>query len=124
MVEMRMRAAPHKWLLAPAPAMASSLCAGPAKGHLGHAAQRALDDYEPASGLFRLMQFGTANGALLAGLDAALDFYLRVGPEKIERPHHRGAVCGEGLQKIKGVEIASPVHPALPGYVTYGFAQA
>jgi selenocysteine lyase/cysteine desulfurase len=82
------------------------------------------DDYEPDSGIFRLMQFGTANAALLAGLDAALDFYLRIGSEKIER-----RIIGladslrNGLQKIKGVAISSPLHPALAGaIVTYGVA--
>jgi len=117
---------PHKWLLAP-----------PGNGLLYVRQDRQRDiwatlasahwnDYEPATGLFRLMQFGTANAALLAGLDAALDFYLRIGPEKIERriiglaDHLRA-----GLQKIKGVTITSPLHPALAGaMVTYGVAGA
>jgi selenocysteine lyase/cysteine desulfurase len=67
------------------------------------------------------MQFGTANVGLLVGLDAALDFYLRVGPERIERRTLELADrLRNGLQKIKGVEIISPVHPALAGaIVTY-----
>jgi len=68
------------------------------------------------------MQFGTANEALLAGLDAALDFYLRIGPEKIEK---RTIALADSLrnrlQKIKQVSISSPLHPALAGaIVTYG----
>jgi selenocysteine lyase/cysteine desulfurase len=113
---------PHKWLLAP-----------PGNGLLYVREERQRDlwatlasghwnDYEPGTGLFRLMQFGTANAALLAGLDAALDFYQRVGPEKIER---RTIGLAEnlrlGLKEIKGVEISSPLHPALAGaIVTYG----
>jgi isopenicillin-N epimerase len=113
---------PHKWLLAP-----------PGNGMLYLKADRESDiwatlasaqwnNYEPASGVFRLMQFGTANAALLAGLDAAIDFYLRIGPEKIER-----RIIGladslrKGLQATKGVNITSPVHPVLAGaMVTYG----
>jgi selenocysteine lyase/cysteine desulfurase len=113
---------PHKWLLAP-----------PGNGLLYVRAERQRDlwatlasahwdDYAPGTGLFRLMQFGTANAALLAGLDAALDFYLRIGPEKIERRTISLAdSLRQGLKKIKGVEISSPVHPALAGaIVTYG----
>ncbi|MGO8700551.1 MAG: aminotransferase class V-fold PLP-dependent enzyme [Limisphaerales bacterium] len=115
---------PHKWLLAP-----------PGNGLLYVREERQRDlwatlasahwnDYEPGTGLFRLMQFGTANAALLAGLDAAVDFYQRVGPEKIERRTLALADrLREGLKKIKGVEISSPLHPALAGaIVTYGVA--
>jgi isopenicillin-N epimerase len=115
---------PHKWLLAP-----------PGNGLLYVRADRQKDiwttlassqwnNYAPESGVFRLMQFGTANAALLAGLDAAIDFHLRIGPEKIER-----RIIGladqlrAGLQGIKGVTITSPTHPALAGaMVTYGVA--
>jgi len=113
---------PHKWLLAP-----------PGNGLLYVREDRQRDiwatlasahwnDYEPATGLFRLMQFGTANAALLAGLDAALDFYVRIGPEKIERRTTSLAdSLRKGLQEIKGVSISSPLHPALAGaIVTYG----
>jgi selenocysteine lyase/cysteine desulfurase len=82
------------------------------------------DDYTPESGLFRLMQYGTANEALLDGLNAALDFYLRIGPEKIERRTLSLAnALRDDLQKIKGVTISSPLHPELAGaIVTYGVA--
>src|SRR5271170_7288716 len=67
------------------------------------------DDYAPDTGLFRLMQFGIANAALLAGLDAALDFHVRIGPERIER-HIIGLAdtLRAGLQKTKGVKLSSP----------------
>jgi isopenicillin-N epimerase len=113
---------PHKWLLAP-----------PGNGLLYVRQERQneiwatlasahWDDYKPETGLFRLMQFGTANEALLDGLNAALDFYNRIGPEKIER--RTLSLAGslrQGLHQIKGVTILSPVHPALAGaIVTYG----
>jgi selenocysteine lyase/cysteine desulfurase len=115
---------PHKWLLA-----------SPGNGLLYVRADRAgdiwatlasahWDDYAPTTGLFRLMQFGTANAALLAGLDVALDFYLRIGPERIERRTLGLADrLRNGLEKIKGAAISSPLHPALAGaIVTYGVA--
>jgi isopenicillin-N epimerase len=117
---------PHKWLLAP-----------PGNGLLyvrqdreneiwATLASAHWDDYKPETGLFRLMQFGTANEALLDGLDAALDFYLRIGPERIERRTLGLAESlRQGLQQIKGVTILSPLHPALAGaIVTYGVAGA
>jgi len=113
---------PHKWLLAP-----------PGNGLLyvkpdrqneiwATLASVQWNNYAPESGVFRLMQFGTANAALLAGLDAAIDFYLRIGAEKIERRIIGLAnVLRQGLRAIKGVTITSPVHPSLAGaMVTYG----
>ena len=113
---------PHKWMLAP-----------PGNGVLyvredrqhdvwATLASAHWDDYNQSSGLFRLMQFGTANAALLVGLDAALDFYLRVGPEKIEqRTTTLANSLRNGLKAIKGVSISSPLHPALASaIVTYG----
>jgi selenocysteine lyase/cysteine desulfurase len=117
-------ASPHKWLLAP-----------PGNGLLYVRQDRERDvwatlasahwnDYEPATGLFRLMQFGTANAALLVGLDAALDFYSRVGPEKIEqRTVSLANRLRAGLQEIKGASISSPTRAALAGaIVTYGLS--
>jgi selenocysteine lyase/cysteine desulfurase len=68
------------------------------------------------------MQFGTANAALLAGLDAAIDFHLRIGAEKIEqRILSLANQLREGLQAIKGVTITSPANLSLAGaMVTYG----
>jgi selenocysteine lyase/cysteine desulfurase len=115
---------PHKWLLAPPGNGLLYVREDRAKDIWATLASAHWDDYEPATGLFRLMQFGTGNAALLAGLDAALDFYLRIGPEKIER--RTLALAGrlrDGLQKIKGAAISSPLHPALAGaIVTYGVA--
>jgi selenocysteine lyase/cysteine desulfurase len=58
---------------------------------------------------------------LLVGLEAALDFHLRIGTERIEkRDMELANRLRGGLQKIKGVKILSPTHPALAGaMVTY-----
>jgi isopenicillin-N epimerase len=115
---------PHKWLLAPPgngllyvrQDRQSQIWATLASAH--------WNDYTPESGLFRLMQFGTANEALLDGLNAALDFYVRIGPERIERRTLAlAASLRNGLQEIKGVTISSPLHPALAGaLISYGVA--
>jgi isopenicillin-N epimerase len=113
---------PHKWLLAPPGNGVLFVRAEREKDIWATLASAHWDDYEAKTGLFRLMQFGTANAALLAGLDAALDFYLRVGPEKIERRTMSLAdSLRRGLSAITGVTISSPLHPALAGaIVTYG----
>jgi len=115
---------PHKWLLAPPGNGLLYVREDRQKDIWATLASAHWDDYSPASGLFRLMQFGTANEALLDGLNAALDFYLRVGPEKIERRTlELAGSLRDGLQTIKGVAISSPLHPALAGaIVTYGVA--
>jgi selenocysteine lyase/cysteine desulfurase len=111
---------PHKWLLAP-----------PGNGLLYVREDRAQQvwatlacqqwDNQTDVG-FRLMQFGTGNLSLLVGLDAALDFHLRIGSERIER---RVIALADrlrnGLKQIEGTRIVSPTHPALAGaIVTYG----
>jgi selenocysteine lyase/cysteine desulfurase len=111
---------PHKWLLAP-----------PGNGFL-YIRKEKLDEVwttlassewdNHKDGAYRLMQYGTGNLSLLVGLEAAIDFHLRIGPDRVEQ-----RIVGlanrlrEGLQKIKGATIFSPVHSELAGaMVTYG----
>ena len=117
-------ASPHKWLLAPPGSGLLYVRQGREKDIWATLASAHWDDYTAESGLYRLMQFGTGNKALQDGLDAAIDFYLHVGPERIER---RTIALAEnlrkGLQEIKGVTIYSPTHPDLAGaIVNYGVA--
>lgn len=110
---------PHKWLLAP-----------PGNGFL-YIRQEKLGEVWTTlcssewnnyrDGAYRLMQYGTGNLSLLKGLEAAIDFHLRIGPDRVEQ-----RIVGlanrlrEGLQKVPGVTILSPVHPELVGaMVTY-----
>ncbi len=113
---------PHKWLLAPPGNGLLYVREAREKDIWATLASAHWNDYAPATGLFRLMQFGTANDALLDGLNAAFDFYLRIGPERIERRTLALAdSLRNGLKGIKGVSISSPAHPALAGaIVTYG----
>jgi len=111
---------PHKWLFAPPGNGLLYIREERAKDVWATLASAQWDNY--SDGVFRLMQFGTANLSLLVGLDAALDFHQRIGSERIEK-----RIIGladrlrSGLRKINGVNIFSPSHPALAGaMVTYG----
>jgi isopenicillin-N epimerase len=117
-------ASPHKWLLAPPGNGLLYVREGREKDIWATLASAQWDNYAPESGLYRLMQYGTGNKALQDGLDAAIDFYLRVGPERIERRTIALADrLRKGLQEIKGVTIYSPLHSALTGaIVNYGVA--
>jgi selenocysteine lyase/cysteine desulfurase len=103
---------PHKWLLAPAgngmlyirrdrqPLFWTTLCSG------------SWNDQK--DGIFRFMQYGTGNPSLQVGLDAALDFHFRLGPERVrKRIRSLADRLRAGLQQIPGVKISSPVHPEL-----------
>ena len=113
---------PHKWLLAPPGNGLLYVREDRAKDIWATLASAQWDNYTPADGIFRLMQFGTGNLSLLVGLDAALDFNRQIGQERIEK-----RIIGladrlrAGLQGIPGAKIYSPTHPALAGaMVTYG----
>jgi selenocysteine lyase/cysteine desulfurase len=110
---------PHKWLLAP-----------PGNGFI-YVRKEKLDQVwttlasseweNRQAGAYRLMQYGTGNLSLLVGLEAAIDFHMRIGPDRVQQ-----RILGlsnrlrDGLQKIKGVTIFSPVHPELASaIVTY-----
>ena len=113
---------PHKWLLAP-----------PGNGLLYIREERETDvwpsiastqwdNHTPADGVFKFMANGTGNLSLLAGLDAALDFHIKIGSKRIEK--HDISLADrlrEGLREIKGAKIYSSVHPAMAGaIVTHG----
>jgi len=107
---------PHKWLLAP-----------PGNGMLYIPRERqdqfwtTLDSSEwdnHKDGMYRFMQYGTGNMSLLAGLDAAIDFHYRIGPEKVRaRIRSLADRLRTGLQQIPSARISSPVHPELAGAI-------
>jgi isopenicillin-N epimerase len=116
-------ASPHKWLLAPAgngmlyirrdrqDLIWTTLCSSEWDNH--------------KDGMYRFMQYGTGNPSLQAGLDAALDFHFRIGPERIrKRIRALADRLRAGLQQIPGVKINSPLHPELAGaVVVYGLGR-
>jgi selenocysteine lyase/cysteine desulfurase len=113
---------PHKWLLAPVGNGVLWIAEDRLKDVWATLASGNWNNYEPADGAFRLMQFGTANLSLLAGLDAAIEFHKTIGPERIEqRILELANRLRDGLRKIDRAEIHSPTHPAMAcGIVTWG----
>ena len=110
---------PHKWLLAPAGNGLLYVRADRGKDVWATLACKQWDNQEDVG--LRMMQYGTGNLSLLIGFDAALDFHLRIGNERIaKRDMELANRLRSGLQKIKGVSILSPTHPALAcAIVTY-----
>jgi len=103
---------PHKWLLAPAGNGFLYVRRDVAKKVWTTLASSEWDNQTDPG--FRLQQRGTGNLSLLVGLQAAIDFYNRVGPERwTARVKELGDYLRAGLQKIDGVTIYSPTHPAL-----------
>jgi len=70
---------------------------------------------------FRLMQNGTGNTAVLAGLDASIDFYNAIGEEKwLARIKFLGDYLRSGLVKLGNVTIVSSTHAEMcAGLTTY-----
>ncbi len=111
----------HKWLLAPA-----------GSGILYIRKERMPEiwttigsynwDNEEDHG-FRLMQSGTGNTAILAGIEASFNFYNTIiGPDKwLNRIKYLGDYLRSGLKSINNVTIYSSTHPDMcAGVTTYG----
>lgn len=103
---------PHKWLLAPAgsgflyvrKSTANRVWTTLASGEWAN---------EKDPGL-RLQQRGTGNLSLLLGLDAAIDFHQRVGPERwFARIKQLGDYLRSRLEALPGATIASSTHPQM-----------
>lgn len=103
---------PHKWLLAPAgngflyvrKSSANRVWTSLASGEWAN---------EKDPGL-RLQQRGTGNLSLLVGLDAAMDFHLRIGPERwFARIKQLGDHLRSRLRETPGATIASSTHPEM-----------
>ena len=105
-------ASPHKWLLAPAGNGMFYIRRDQRHRFWTTLCSFAWDDQK--DGMYRFMQYGTGNPSLLAGLDAALDFHFRLGPERVrQRIRSLADRLRGGLQQIPRVRISSPVHPEL-----------
>jgi len=113
---------PHKWLLAPVGNGLLYVAEDRLRDVWATLASASWNDYEPADGAFRLMQFGTANLSLLIGLAAAVDFYNSVGSDRIEkRVLELSNRLRDGLKTINRARIYSPTHPAMTcGITTWG----
>ncbi len=107
---------PHKWLLAPAGNGFFYIRRDRQNLFWTTLASAEWDNHK--DGMYRFMQYGTGNRSLLTGLDAALDFHFRLGPERVRR-RIRGLAdrLRAGLQQIPRVRISSPVNAELAGAV-------
>jgi len=111
----------HKWFLAPA-----------GSGILYIKKERMPEIWTTIAGYnwdneedhgYRLMQSGTGNTAILAGIEASLDFYnIIIGPDKwLNRIKFLGDYLRTGLKSINKVTIYSSTHPDMSaGMTTYG----
>jgi selenocysteine lyase/cysteine desulfurase len=107
----------HKWLLAPAGSgilyinndVVNSIWTTIASYNWDH-----QDDHG-----FRLMQNGTGNPALVAGLDATVDFFNAIGSEKwLGRIKELGQYLRSGLKEMSHVTIASSTNEKMAAGIT------
>lgn len=108
---------PHKWLLAPKGCGFLCVRKGALKDVWTTLASTEWDSQD--KGAYRLMQFGTGNLSLLKGLEAAIEFNQKIGQYRIsQRIIGMARQLRQGLQRIQGVTIRSPVHPELSAAMT------
>lgn len=98
---------PHKWLLAPKGTGLLYVKKGHEKTLWPNVASAGWNDTSSAK---RYEDFGTVNPALLVGLGEAIQFQNSIGKERIEkRGRMLAAALKEGVQKIRGVRLLTPM---------------
>ncbi len=112
----------HKWLLAPAGSGLLYINKEVAGDIWSTIASYNWDNQEDHG--FRLMQNGTGNAGLLAGYDAAVDFFNTIGAENwLGRIKELGMYLRDGLKQIPHVTIYSSTNEEMAaGITTYGIA--
>lgn len=97
----------HKWLLAPAGNGFLYVRKQRIQEVWSSLASAQWDNHEDDG--YRFSQRGTGSLSLLMGMDAALDFHLALGPERVhERIKFLGDSLREGLRQMPKVNIFSP----------------
>ncbi|WP_273566852.1 aminotransferase class V-fold PLP-dependent enzyme [Maribacter halichondriae] len=112
----------HKWLLAPAGSGLLYINKNVSPNIWSTIASYQWDNQEDHG--FRLMQNGTGNAALMAGYDAAVDFFNTIGKEKwLGRIKELGNYLRAGLKELPHVTIESSINENMAaGITTYGVA--
>ena len=112
----------HKWMLAPAGNGLLYINKEVVSNIWSTVASYQWDNQEDHG--FRLMQNGTGNPALLAGLDAAVDFFNTVGEDRwVSRIKELGAHLRKGLKEMSHVTIHSSTNEEMAaGLTTYAVA--
>jgi len=113
----------HKWLLAPAGNGILYIHKDSIAKIWGTIASYQWENEEDHG--FRLMQNGTGNQSLIVGLNAAVDFYNTIGPDKwLNRIKQLGDHLRAGLQSMPKVTISSSTHPDMcAGLTTYSIPE-
>jgi len=108
---------PHKWLLAPAGSGLLYVRRDRLPGLWTTLASSEWDNQK--AGAYRLMQYGTGNLSLLKGFEAAVDFHVRLGSERVEqRVMYLASRLRAGLREIPGAAVHSRLHPELASATT------
>ncbi len=112
----------HKWLLAPAGNGILYINKDVVADIWSTVASYNWDNQEDHG--FRLMQNGTGNPALLAGFDAAVDFFNTVGEDRwVNRVKELGGYLRTGLKDMPQVSIHSSTNEEMAaGLTTYAVA--
>lgn len=112
----------HKWLLAPSGNGILYIHKDSIDKIWGTIASYQWENEEDHG--FRLMQNGTGNQSLVVGLNAAVDFYNTIGPDRwLNRIKQLGDHLRAGLKDISKVTIHSSTHPKMSaGLTTYNVA--
>ena len=107
----------HKWLLAPAGNGFLYVRKDRADNVWSTLASGQWDNHRDNG--YRFTQRGTGSMSLIMGLDAALDFYIGLGPERIQnRIKYLGNYLRDGLRQIRQVRIYSPEDESMCAGIT------
>ncbi|MEP2935464.1 MAG: aminotransferase class V-fold PLP-dependent enzyme [Gilvibacter sp.] len=107
----------HKWLLAP-PGSGLLYINKEVVGDIWSTIASYNWDNQDDHG-FRLMQNGTGNPALMAGYEAAVDFFNSIGKERwLARVKELGAYLRNGLKDMNHVTISSSTNEAMAAGIT------
>lgn len=107
----------HKWFGAPAGTGFMFMKADQLKDLWSTVASYRWDDHADEG--FRITQRGTGNFAVLLGLEAALDFHFKLGPENVyQRIKFLGERLRTGLRENRKVKIFSPKEEAMCAGIT------
>lgn len=113
----------HKWLLAPSGTGALYISKDISPKVWTTIASNTWDKHKDEGE--RFTERGTGSSILVTGVEAALDFHLKVGPDKVySRIKFLGDYLRNGLLKIENVTLNTPTNPAMSaGLTAYGIAK-
>jgi selenocysteine lyase/cysteine desulfurase len=114
---------PHKWLLAPKGTGTLFVREELLERLWVNTASADWRNYKQKA--YRFSNVGTSNLSVMVGLKAALDFYLKIGPERIyQRIHELAGRVRDGIQKRPAFRLANAsAEPFYAGLVSFEAAR-